>query len=483
MTPKKIRSDLSTIVGEDRVTDSIFERRLYDHDIAPLPPEISLIFKTIPDVVVKPRSVEEVSQIIKYAYSNGVPIIPRGASSWGYGGTIPTNGGIVLELTELRKIVNFNEEDMTVTVETGLRWGRLISFLEERGFTVNVYPSSAPSATIGGWIATGGLGIGSLKYGHLRERVENILVVTPTGETVSLSKEEKDDLALFDSFFGSEGTLGIIVEATIRIRPLPEKILPQLASFDDLEILEDVIAKVVQMQRRPFFIEVQDGDYLEIKRSIGLSRHESAALALFVFEGSNEQVHQDAEFLQGLVSEAGGTMLTIKEAEEEWDERFYYMRIRKAGPTLLAGEVTIPLTELRYVIEETRKIKEKHDLRMGVKCFMVTEDTVLYMPMYLADERDRWKFLSLLPIVNEITDVGLKAGGGPYGFGIWNSFYLRDVHGDAKVREMKERKKRLDPKNIMNPGKMYQVKTRFGIPLWGFAFKLFTSFLGILKHF
>ncbi len=120
---------------------------------------------------------------------------------------------------------------------------------------------------------------------------------------------------------------------------------------------------------------------------------------------------------------------------------------------------------------------------MGIKCFMVSEDTVLYMPMYLADERERWKFLSLLPVVNEITSVGLKAGGGPYGFGIWNSFFLKDVFGDAKVREMKERKRRLDPRNVMNPGKMYQVKTKFGIPLWGFAFRIFTSLLGVLKHF
>jgi glycolate oxidase len=105
------------------------------------------------------------------------------------------------------------------------------------------------------------------------------------------------------------------------------------------------------------------------------------------------------------------------------------------------------------------------------------------MPMYLADERSRWKFLSLLPVVNEITGVGLKANGEPYGFGIWNSFFLKQVYGDEKVREMKKRKKRLDPNNVLNPGKMYQVKTRYGIPLWGTAFRFFTSLLGILRYF
>jgi len=483
MTPKEIARDLATIVGENNVTDKIFERRLYDHDIAPLPSEISLIFKTVPDVVVKPRKVEEVAEIIKYANSNEVPIIPRGASSWGYGGTIPTNGGIVLELTELKKIVGLDKENMTVKVEAGLRWKKLLSFLEEQGLAFNVYPSSSPSATIGGWIATGGLGIGSLKYGHLQEHIKEIQIVTPIGEIVTLSNDEQGDSSLFGSIFGSEGTLGVITEATLQIHPKPEKILPMLASFDGIETMVDVIDKVVKRPVKPFFIEIQDRDYLEIKRSIGISAPDVAVLALFVYEGPSEQVENDAEYLRGLVSDTGGSMWSHEMAEKEWDERFYYMRIRRAGPTLLAGEVTNPLTRLQNVIDETRKIKKNHKLQMGVKCFMVSEETVLYMPMYLADERERWKFLSLLPVVNEITSVGLKAGGRPYGFGIWNSFYLRDVFGNDKVKEMKDRKKRMDPKNIMNPGKMYQVKTKFGIPLWGFAFKIFTSLLGILKHF
>ena len=483
MMPEKLKKDLSTIVGENNVTDSLFERRLYDHDIAPLPTEISILFKTVPDVVVKPKNVEEVSQIVKYANSNKVPIVPRGASSWGYGGTIPTNGGIVLELTGLKKILDFDEEKMTVTVEAGLRWKNLLGFLEEKGFTVNVYPSSAPSATIGGWIVTGGLGIGSLKYGHLREHVTEIQVVTPTGDTISLSQEEQDESPLFDSFFGSEGTLGVITEATIRIDPVPEMISPQLVSFDDVETLVDVITKVVERQTRPFFIEIIDREYLEIQRSIDRFAPDAAALALFVFEGPKEEVQKDVVYLENLISTVGGTMLPHERAVEEWDEKFYPMRIRKAGPTLLAGEVTIPLSKLQYAMDETRKIKERHNLRMGIKCFMVSDDTVLYMPMYLADERERWKFMSLLPVVNEITSVGLKAGGKPYGFGIWNSFFLSDVYGDAIVREMKERKRRLDPNNIMNPGKLYQVKTKFGIPLWGSVYRLFTSFLSILKHF
>jgi glycolate oxidase len=437
-----------------------------------------LIFKTIPDVIVKPRTSDEVSEVLKYANLKGVPVVPRGASSWGYGGTIPTNGGIVLELTGLKKIDAIDEEDMTIRVGAGLRWNDLLEYLEERGFTFNVYPSSAPSSTVGGWIATGCLGIGSLKHGHLREHVKEIKVVTPTGNTLLLSKNYEPEL--YDSFFSSEGTLGVITEATLSIHAKPGKASAQLAAFDDMGAMIDAISKVVDMPRKPFFIEMQDRDYLEIKREMGLSQLDAEMIALFIYKGSTKEVQEDVDNLREIVSEAKGSMLPSEEAEEEWEERFYHMRIRKSGPTLLAGEVTHPLSRLQYVIDETRRIKKKHDLRLGITCFMVSEDKVLFMPMYLADERSRWKFLSLLPVVNEITGVGLKANGEPYGFGIWNSFFLKQVYGDEKVREMKKRKKRLDPNNVLNPGKMYQVKTRYGIPLWGTAFRFFTSLLGIL---
>ena len=121
----------------------------------------------------------------------------------------------------------------------------------------------------------------------------------------------------------------------------------------------------------------------------------------------------------------------------------------------------------------------KHGLRLGVKAFVISKDTILFMPMFLADERKRWKYLAILPVINEITEVGLQAGGGPYGIGIWNAFYLKAFYGPQKVKELKEQKKKLDPKDIMNPGKLYQVKTRFGLPLWGSLFKIWTSMLWI----
>jgi glycolate oxidase len=478
MRIEEIREDIAAIVGEDHVSDALFERMLYDHDIAPIPPEVSILFKTLPDLVVKPREIEELSQVVEYADAHGIPLTPRGASSWGYGGAVPTRGGIVLELTELNRIVELDEGEGSVTVEAGLRWGRLLNFLEERGLTLRVYPSSAPSATIGGWIATGGLGIGSLKHGHLREHVKGLRVVTPMGQVLNLARGDR----LFDSLFGSEGTLGVVAQATLAVHPKPERLSPQLASFEDREGVMDVVTGLIERERKPLFIEIQDRGYLELKRAIDLFAPEAEALTLCVFEGSKAEVQEDVDHLRKLVSEAGGTLLPEGKALEEWEERFYPMRIKRAGPTLLAGEVLIPLSQLSQAFEGVDDLKERYGLRMGVKCFMVSEGEALFMPMYLADERERWRFLSLLPVADEITSMGLELSGRPYGFGLWNSFYLGEVYEDREIRAMRELKRKLDPNDIMNPGKIYGVRTRFGIPLWRTTYRILISLLRLLRH-
>jgi glycolate oxidase len=418
---------------------------------------------------------------VKYAFDNEIPIVPRGSSSWGYGGTIPTRGGIVLGLIRLDKISEIDTLKNTVHVGAGVRWEKLLTLLESQNLTFPVYPSSAPSATIGGWLATGGYGIGSLKYGPVLNHVKDITVVTPKGETLKLNEDE--DFEQFKMYFDSEGTLGVITEATLKIQRKPKKIKSVLCSFQDYPTLIEVITKVIEEPIKPFFIEIQDREYLELKRTIGINVPDVPVLGLFIFEGDTPEVQTQEEYLRNVVNETGGIIQTDTLAKDEWEERFYYMKIKKAGPTLLAGEVTFPISKLEYVLEETRKIKKKHNLRLGVKAFVIADNTILFMPMFLADERKRWKYLAILPVINEITEVGLKAGGGPYGIGIWNAFFLNKLYGPQKVKELKDRKKRLDPKDIMNPGKLYQVKTRFGIPLWGSLFKLGTSLLWIFRYF
>jgi glycolate oxidase len=146
---------------------------------------------------------------------------------------------------------------------------------------------------------------------------------------------------------------------------------------------------------------------------------------------------------------------------------------------LLAGDVQVPIQRLYEVFTELWQLREKFSLTMGIEGSVVSRDSAILMPMFLADERKRLKYLTMMPVLKEINELALKVGGKPYGgFGIWNSFYLHRVLSDSKIREMKEHKKRLDPDNIMNPGKLYQTKTRFGVP---FTWTVYRFFMFLLR--
>jgi glycolate oxidase len=476
-----LREELYSIVGEDRVTDNLLERILYSHDLAPIPPEVLTLFKTLPDAVVRPTNAKEIAELIKYARKKKIPVIPRGAASWAYGGATPVKGGIVLDLTGMNKIIEIDKQEMTVTVETGINWKKLLEELEKKNLFFPVYPTSAPSATVGGWICTGGLGIGSLKYGQLKENVVEIEVVTPTGEIVQVPNKPNYKL---DWFFGSEGTLGIITKATLRIHPEPEVFSPHAICFNDTEQMCNAVSKILKDSTEIYFIKFTDEGYLDIRRSLGLFAPKAAACALFVFEGSKKTVRKDLEKFHSIIKKMDCSELDAEKSHEEWDERFHPMRIKRAGPTLLAGDVLVPVSKLYEFFERLWKLKEKFNLKMGIEGTVVSRDSTVVMPMFLSDERKRWKYLTAMPAIKEITDLALKIGGKPYGgFGIWNSFYLDKVYSNLEIRKMKERKKKLDPDNIMNPGKLYRVQTKFRVPLTAKTYNFFMFLLKILRRF
>ena len=217
------------VTGKDRVRIDAFERRMYSHDLASLPKMMELGFKMMPDLVVKPKSATEIAEIVKIAAQEGIPIVPRGGASWGLGGAMPVAGGIVLDLTRMNKILDYDYDNLIVTVETGITWKMLYDTLLRKGYIIGSYPSSAMAATVGGWINTGGVGVGTYKYGSAMDHVKSLEVVLPTGkilETGNFRTSIFGGMDLNKLFFGSEGTLGIITRASMRIYPAPEELRP-----------------------------------------------------------------------------------------------------------------------------------------------------------------------------------------------------------------------------------------------------------------
>ncbi|MFX1273199.1 MAG: FAD-binding oxidoreductase, partial [Promethearchaeota archaeon] len=224
-------------VYEDRVITEKHELVIHGMDVGSLPKQVGWLMNVKPDAIVQPQTPEEIKFLYKFANKYKVPLVPRGAGTSGYGGAIPRKGGIIVDMRVMDKVVEIDEENMTVTVEPGLSWANLQFELNRKNFDLRCYPSSGLSATIGGWVAQGGDGIGSLKYGNINKNVVAFEVVLPTGKIV----KSKD----CDLFCDTEGILGIITKVTLKIKPLtPIKVI--VSSFPENYLMVHAIEKILE---------------------------------------------------------------------------------------------------------------------------------------------------------------------------------------------------------------------------------------------
>ncbi len=219
-----------------RATDSSFECGLYSRDLGPVPGLlVNPLFNTTPDLVVRPSHAEEVAEILRTAYGSGIPVTPRAGASTVYFDSVPIKGGIVMDVNLLRGIVELNEEKMTVKVRSATTWSELEGYLNRKGLACKSYPSSAPAATVGGWLCMMGYGLGSLKYGSMLSQIKSIEVVLPAGEIRTLTSETEPSL---DWFAGSEGTLGVVTEVEIEVRRLTAMEHFMLLLVDESELVK-----------------------------------------------------------------------------------------------------------------------------------------------------------------------------------------------------------------------------------------------------
>jgi FAD/FMN-containing dehydrogenase len=397
---------------------------------------------------------------------------------------MPVKGGIVLDMTKMDKILDVNLDDETVTVQPGLIYMNLLDELEKKGYTLFTYPSSAPASTIGGWLCTSGLGIGSLKHGQVRNQIVFLEVVTPKGEIINFTKEapRKREYTLF-WFLSGEGTIAIITKVKLRMRRKPEVSTPHAVCFQNIESFYPVVNQLIKSKNIPFSIEYFDKEYLDIKRSTGHFAPEAGVYAIICFDGTQDEVDQSNEFFKNIIQKANGLELNKKTAESEWDgdnyypERFYSFRIGAAGPTLLAGDMYVPINELPDSISEICRIKDHYNIRLGLYGNIVAKNASFIFPLIVVNERDRSRFLSVYSMMGDLTELSLEKGGSPIGAGLWNVIYLDKFQHDVLFQKMKDLKKEIDPDNILNPGKLFEIQTKYGFTMPSEVFKSFYRFL------
>lgn len=225
----------------ERVNFREIERKLYGHDIAALPGLVRpLVGGTTPDAVVQPANEDELVEIIKWAAEKKIPLTPRGKATSGYGGAIPMKGGIVVDFYRMKAIKKIDPQAQTVTVEAGVVWEKLDKELHKQGLTLRLYPSSYPSATVGGWLAQGGAGIGSYETGWFRDNVISARVVMANGD---VREFKGNDLDIVSS---AEGITGFISEVTIRIQPNEELEVLSIGcpdAYDMQKMVQNIVDK------------------------------------------------------------------------------------------------------------------------------------------------------------------------------------------------------------------------------------------------
>ncbi len=423
----------------DRFTRDRIEVDLYSHDMGEFPGFLEEIIRPHADAVVRARDASEVASILKQARRRGIPITPRAAATSGYGGAIPMNGGIVLDLTLLNKIREIDGDGGTTLVEAGVIWNDLERKLRERGLALRTYPSSAPSSTVGGWVAEGGSGIGAFAYGQFAASLEGLEIVTPEGELLWV---EDEDLGLY---YAAEGITGIVTAARIKTRKAGEE-TPLLFSFTDHHRL-DLFLQGIKDQPL-YHLQAFNPRLIEDKNRVAEGEEDLPVsfLVLAVLDNPSAEVEQ--KLLEAAVAE-GGMRLPDGQARHEWDERFYPMRIRRLGPSLIPAEALVPLSGLAGTLAEAgRKLPD-----LGVEAVITSDGQAVLLGFIPADARTLSFSLEFAKSLHFIK-IALKHGGGPYGTGLYFATRYAQRWGEEKTRRLQAYKTEHDPDNLLNPGKL-----------------------------
>ena len=467
---KKIASDI-------KIIDKVEEKEMYSHDIGDVPAIMTKTFFQIqPDFVVQPKSADEIKKILEFANENKVPVIPRGAASWGFGGVIPTNAGIVIDLSPFRKILYLNKAQKTITVEAGARWSDIDILAKKEGLCLMTYPSSKFS-TVAGWIATGGYGINSFRYGHLVNQIVSMTVITPAGESKKLTPSDPE----FAYFVSTEGEFGIIVEVNLKLRDLPQASYPHLFYFESENEAFTFIEKFIQSgqaeELKPNVIRFLDENHLsDINEIMHSTVFKKSAGVLIEFANSEE----DNKFLSIIEQNDKVEEAPRYVASYLWNERLFGMKTKRLGPTILASESIIPIEAAAGFIAKAKKLGTNFGVEIFIDSYILDEKMALIMTNFLCDSR-KFKYYIDLPLTMMLTQTAVSMGAEPYGLGIWNAGFINYLYNKEKKQKLLAYKAKVDPNNIMNPGKFFEIKSKFfNIPAVVFRPAIFRFSIKIL---
>jgi glycolate oxidase subunit GlcD len=421
----------------------------------------------MPDIVIRPENVEQIMKIVRIGYENDIPITPRGGGTGAAAGAVPIKGGILIDLTRMNNIIDIAIDDLQVIVEPGLVHADLNRELKKYGFRFPVKPGSSEMCTIGGMVASNASGMNAVKYGSTREYIINLEVVLPDGSLANFGSRAIKDVSGFDLcslYTGSEGTLGIITKITLKILPIPETLGIIIASFKDLEEAGKAVVSTFQSKIIPSAIEILDKSSIEAlnnyKPELNLPIVE--AILLFEFDGYYQCVEKEIEIIKNVCKKNNSTeiktTLDSKERDNLWEARSLVgaasSRVREGYSRVYLGEdIAVPISKIPETLLKLRQLSKKYDFPIVTFGHISVGNLHPAITIRKNNPKD-WE--NVMKLNEEIHRLALDFGGtvtAEHGIGIARAKYLKeDSLTTHKV--MKLIKRAIDPKDIMNPGKM-----------------------------
>jgi len=453
--PPALRDALQARFG-DRFSTSAGVCEHHGRDESPFPP-------ALPDGVVFAHSTEEVAEVARLCNAHGVPLIPYGAGSSLEGHLLAVAGGISLDLSQMNRVLAIQPEDLTVTVQPGVTRKQLNQEIKDTGLFFPIDPGA--DASLGGMCATRASGTNAVRYGTMRENVLALTVVTADGRVIRTGTHARKSSAGYDLtrlFVGSEGTLGIITEVTVRLYPQPEAISAAVCAFPSMGSAVQAVIQTIQLG-----VPIARVEFVDALAIRAINRHDNLTLPemphlFFEFHGTEAGVREQAETVQQITAEHGGQDFEWATRPEDrsrlWNARhtaYFAMLQLKPGCRAVTTDVCVPISRLADCVAET----EQDLIASTLPCPIVGHvgDGNFHVAI-LVDPDKPEEMAEAEDINRRIVERALAMGGtctGEHGVGLHKMDFLVREHGEDALDLMRVIKQALDPNGILNPGKIF----------------------------
>ena len=459
------RSDLEQLaarVGRENVLSGEADRVVYSTDMGAPPAIVDLLVKRLADAVVRCGSIEDVETTVNFCLKRKIPMTPRAAATNAYGGAVPKRKGIVLDLTPLNKTVQIDEKAMTVRADAGVVVWDLQKRLNDVGLELPTYPTSALAATIGGFVAMDGHGIHSTRSGNIGKHVLEVEGVGPDGNRFHLRDREQ-----LDFLVGLGGSTGVITSVKLKVvEASPDK--PVLVTVKDYAAVQQVVEEATA-RFKPKHVMFHNADFFALRsEATGAKKNPFAnkhAVLLVFREADLAAAKTD---LERLVARVGGEMGDDKLAADEWAARFYPIRAKRLGPSLVAGETFVPVARLADYLKTLHGKVSVSDLSVEGH---VTDDGRVYFFIFTLDDERRPNYPLGWGTSAWILSLAKRMGGSSYASGVWLQWESKGVYGETRYRKLKAYKKQADFRMLMNPGMVFPYPAPVPEFLWRMPMK------------